>query len=348
MKFFYNLSKKSISLVFGAVVLYSLYPGTVQAGLFSLISEIVNDRAVAQTVEEPLIATSQNMALLQAAVNSDPNPHKADDYTILAYNNALVAEVGPQGTVSEIKEEVSTDISLYTVREGDNLSTIAELFGVSQSTIISANQLSKNPVLYVGDQLVILPITGIRYRVKSGDSIRSIVLKHGADLKEVMDYNNLTNSSVLAVGDVIIIPDIELPISSAVQIATKKGVAPLGYYLRPISGGRLSQGIHGNNAVDLAAPIGTIIRASADGTVISSISNGAWNGGYGNYIIISHSNGTKTLYAHNQKNFVKAGDLVKKGDMIAKVGNTGRVTGPHVHFEVRTSSNNSFKNPITY
>jgi murein DD-endopeptidase MepM/ murein hydrolase activator NlpD len=89
----------------------------------------------------------------------------------------------------------------------------------------------------------------------------------------------------------------------------------------------------------LAAPVGTLIKASAAGKVISSINNGGWNGGYGNYVIIAHDNGSQTLYAHNQKNFVTVGERVEQGEIIAKIGMTGKTTGPHVHFEIRGAKN---------
>jgi murein DD-endopeptidase MepM/ murein hydrolase activator NlpD len=73
--------------------------------------------------------------------------------------------------------------------------------------------------------------------------------------------------------------------------------------------------------------------------VIASLTNGGWNGGYGNYVIISHANGTQTLYAHTQKNYVKVGDRVEQGQLIAKIGLTGKTTGPHVHFEIRGARN---------
>jgi putative ATPase len=92
------------------------------------------------------------------------------------------------------------------------------------------------------------------------------------------------------------------------------------------------------NAIDIAAPLNTPILASASGKVIVSRSGG-WNGGYGNYIVIKHDNGTQTLYAHNNENKVSVGDVVKKGDVIALMGSTGKATGIHLHFEVRGAKN---------
>ena len=108
--------------------------------------------------------------------------------------------------------------------------------------------------------------------------------------------------------------------------------------MKPISGGRKSQGIHGHNGVDLAAPVGTPIMASASGKVIIS-RTGGYNGGYGTYVVISHSNGTQTLYAHMSDNYVTVGESVSQGQTIGEIGMTGRTTGPHIHFEVRGASN---------
>ena len=107
--------------------------------------------------------------------------------------------------------------------------------------------------------------------------------------------------------------------------------------MRPVTGPR-SQGIHGYNGVDIAGSCGGQIRAAAAGTVIVSKGYG-WNGGYGIYVVITHANGTQTLYAHNATNWVISGQYVAQGQIIGTVGSTGRSTGCHVHFEVRGAKN---------
>lgn len=87
-----------------------------------------------------------------------------------------------------------------------------------------------------------------------------------------------------------------------------------------------------HRGVDIAAPIGTPIRAAADGTVIYS---GSDIPGYGNMVIVDHGRGWATCYAHNSSNLVKMDQRVGAGQTIAKVGETGQATGPHCHFEVR-------------
>lgn len=106
----------------------------------------------------------------------------------------------------------------------------------------------------------------------------------------------------------------------------------------PIPGATRSQGLHGYNGVDFAAPLGTPVYASDGGAVLVSRSSG-WNGGYGLYVVIKHSNGTQTLYAHLSKTAVTAGSSVSQGQVVGYVGNTGRSTGNHLHFEVRGAQN---------
>jgi murein DD-endopeptidase MepM/ murein hydrolase activator NlpD len=99
-----------------------------------------------------------------------------------------------------------------------------------------------------------------------------------------------------------------------------------------------TQGIHGHNGVDFGGPTGTSIKAAAGGTVTVA-RNGGYNGGYGSYVVISHPNGTQTLYAHMSSVGVSVGQNVGQGDYIGAIGNTGKSTGPHLHFEVRGARN---------
>ncbi len=327
-------------------ILSPLFPNIANAGFFSFISDLGGQTVSAKSTDTANTVNSQNMILLEAAINTDPNPHKSAETTILAYGNALSAEIGPQGTVSDIENRIPTEISLYTVRDGDSLSKIASMFDVSVNTIIWANDLGLKPGLKEGQTLVVLPVSGIKYKVNKGDTIKSLVIRYKVKTDDLLAYNDLTQSSFLVPGDTIIIPDAK-PISietTTLKHGTKSfhsnpahdtdGPYYPGYFARPIDGGYKSQGLHGHNAIDLASPIGTAIHASASGKVISVMSNGAWNGGYGNYIVIAHDNGAHTLYAHTLKNFVHIGDKVERGELIAKIGLTGETTGPHLHFEI--------------
>ena len=316
-----------------------LSPLSASAGVFSFVGDLISNKQADAGITT---LTSQNMPLLQSRLN--PNATGGPDVTIVD-GSALVQASGVTGTPADFAETKSTEISLYGVRAGDNLSQIADMFDVSVNTIVWANDIKKG-LIREGDELVILPITGVSHAVAKGETIRSIATKYKADMDEIMAYNGLKSTDVLAVGSTVLIPDGEI---QAVPTVASNGklTAPLrstggplykDYYMRPIDGGRRSQGLHGNNGVDLAAPTGTPIHASADGVAIIVRSSG-YNGGYGSYIVVSHPNGTQTLYAHASKVLITQGQAVAKGDTIALVGSTGKSTGPHVHFEIRGAAN---------
>ena len=110
-----------------------------------------------------------------------------------------------------------------------------------------------------------------------------------------------------------------------------------GYRKHPIR-----RKIHFHTGVDFASKRGTPVLATADGVVVYS----GWKSGYGRLIEVRHMDGLVTRYAHNQKNLVKQGEMVKKGQTIAELGSSGRSTGPHVHFEVHKDG--EAVNPLHY
>lgn len=311
-------------------------PSPAHAGVISFVSGLFSNNDN-KTV---IVSNSQNMTLLEATTNPDSNYAKGGGDITIVEDVALVPEIGPSGTISEIEGHTSDKISIYVVRKGDSLSGIAKMFGVSTNTIAWANDLGKKSI-QEGQTLVILPVTGVKYEVKKGDTLAGIAKKFKGDLDEIQNFNNLSDDSHLAVGDIVIIPDGEVaaPAVSSTKKTVKGSTAPSysGYYMIPVNS-RKSQGLHGYNAIDIAAHIGTPIVASASGEVIISRDYG-WNGGYGEYIVIQHGNGTQTLYGHCSEIIVGAGQSVVKGQVIGYVGNTGKSTGPHVHFEIRGAKN---------
>lgn len=299
---------------------------------------------------------SQNVTLLQGARNIDPNPSRGGGDVVVADNTALVAEASPFNIASEIQVApiTSDQISLHSVDIGDSLSKVAEMYGVSVSTIVWANELSSDEDIHPGDVLLILPISGVQHVVKKGDTLKSLAKKYGIDsenseeaIEEMIAYNGLPESGELVVGETVTIPGGEIavekpkPTTSTSRTASTYSSGPSisGYFMHPISGWSVkTQGIHGYNAVDFGADSGTPIVASAGGRVIVS-RVGGWNGGYGSYVVIEHPNGTQTLYAHNSKNAVWQGQTVVQGQIIGYVGTTGRSTGNHLHFEIRGAKN---------
>lgn len=295
--------------------------------------------AKAQAGSSPRPATVQSMALVEASAG--PLPAKGGGDVTILDETAVFAEDGPSGTMADIEKPKNATISLYVVREGDTLSQVAAMFDVSVNTILWANNLSRATAIKKGDTLTILPVSGLKYTVKKGDSLASIAKKYQGDAEEIAQFNGLAEGE-LAVGSEIIIPNGEIAPPAPVRKVSPGAPSPsyAGYYMRPTSGVR-TQGVHGYNGVDIAAPVGTPIVASASGDVIVS-RQGGWNGGYGSYVVIRHPNGTQTLYAHASAVLVGVGQYVSQGETIARVGNSGRSTGAHLHFEIRGGPRNPF------
>lgn len=290
--------------------------------------------------------SAQNVPLLKAVLNADPNPVRGGG-DVVVEDGALVPFGDIDGKDTKKNSRTANgEISVYVVREGDTLSQVAQMFDVSAKTILWANNISDASKIRPGDALVILPITGVRHVVKKGDTIAAIAKKYNGDAAEILSYNQLAEASELATGETLLIPDGTMatpqPAKKAATPKKTSGGAAVasgkGYFTHPLPGAVRTQGIHGYNGVDLAAPAGTPIYAAAGGEVIVSKGSG-WNGGYGNYVVIKHPNGSQTLYAHNTSNGVVVGDRVTAGEVIGYVGSTGRSTGNHVHFEVRGAKN---------
>jgi murein DD-endopeptidase MepM/ murein hydrolase activator NlpD len=365
--------RTAVSLISLLLVIGTLLPAVARASvLSSILAAIKLNRAQADEIV-PESGNLQTMALLRPAMNIDPSPSRGGGDITVVDNSALMPEEGPSGTIADIEKPKVATISVYVVRSGDTLSGIAALFGVSPNTILWANDLSSASQLRVGQQLVILPVTGIKYTVKKGDTLSSIAKATGSDAAEIGSFNGIDDTT-LAVGAQIIIPDGEVAAprkststsgtASAVVKSSSRAsgnviplannpaepahnVGPIGsasqvaYYVAPLSHYVQTQGIHGYNAVDLAAPSGTPILAAASGDVIVAKSGG-WNGGYGSYVVITHGNGSQTLYAHMSKVAAYDGEHVVQGQVIGYVGTTGESTGPHLHFEIRNGIRNPF------
>ena len=325
-----------------SILLIIVVPLSVQAGIFGenatnstlLASEVatINDDS---PLEIDLLSASQNPNTLS----------EADGGAEVIVDDGTLVSSGPVGEDVIASSRVSTgEISIYTVRAGDTLSHIADMYGVTANTILWANDLPKATSIREGQTLVILPIAGVRHVVKSGDTLSSIAKKYEGDVDEILSYNQLDSANDLVSGMTVVIPGGSMhsaPVVATVSPTKTSGGNSSGSsagFTHPAPGAVKTQGIHGYNAVDLAGAIGSPIRAAAKGEVIVSKSSG-WNGGYGQYIVIKHSNGTQTLYAHLSGNSVGVGEVVGQGQVIGAMGNSGRSTGPHLHFEVRGAKN---------
>lgn len=287
---------------------------------------------------------SQTLPLLHAAHNIDPTGSQGGGDIRTADDSALVADGAFSDVVVNDPTADKGRISFYVVQDGDTLSQIADMFGVSVNTVMWGNQLRSGKDIRPGQTLLILPIDGVQHRVVRGDTVAGIARRYGGNVEEIIAYNDLADESAITVGMIITVPGGEVPREKPPS-PKKKNLAGSqsskhtnGYFIHPVPGSVRTQGLHGYNAIDFGAPAGTPIRAAADGTVML-VRDGGWNGGYGTYLVINHPNGTQTLYAHLSYVEVASGQTVKQGETIGRVGSTGRSTGNHLHFEVRGGTN---------
>lgn len=256
---------------------------------------------------------------------------------------------------TQLSEKPRSEIISYTVQKGDTLSGIAKKFGISEDTIKWRNSLRADTIT-VGDSLEILPVTGVAHKVTSGDTIYSIAKKYSSNPQSIVDFpfNDFADPQTfsLVIGQNIIVPEGVQPEAAPIYVARRTLIAtgPV-----TISGAGFTWPIHGtmnqyyswyHKAVDLGAPVGTPIVAAHSGTVSEAIAGG-WNYGYGTHVIISGDNGYQSMYAHMSALGVSSGQRVVAGSTIVGwVGMTGRTTGPHLHFEIR--SGGGFLNPLSF
>ena len=234
------------------------------------------------------------------------------------------------GSLIGESEETRKEILEYTVQSGDTLSKIAENFNISLETLLWANDLNKNSKISPGQKLIILPVSGVMHLVEKDDTLSSIAKQYQVDVESIIAFNNLSEGGKIFRGDLLIIPNgIKPPEPAPYYTRTE---LPNTYFIFPAIG-KISQGLHFYNAIDIANKCGTPIRAAAGGQIYETRYN-SWPAG--NFVKIEHPNGVITLYGHLSKILVTSGQMVSQGDLIGYMGATGLATGCHLHFDVLT------------
>ena len=256
--------------------------------------------------------------------------------------------------LTEVSDKPRAEELEYSVQPGDTLSSIGEKFGVSMDTIRWSNPekvKSVKATIKEGEVLVIPPVTGVVHKVKSGETVYSIAKKYDISAQGIVDFpfNEFSNDETfaLAVGQTLMVPDGVVPdvqpwspTSGLARVLTPDAgvVSATGSWIWPASGKITQRYLAWHKGIDVANKSGGAILAADSGKVVVA----GWldNAGYGNRVMVDHGNGYQTLYAHLSKISVKVGQSVKRGDMLGIMGSTGRSTGIHLHFEVRTSKAN--------
>lgn len=175
--------------------------------------------------------------------------------------------------------------------------------------------------------------SGSYYQIQAEDSWSKIAASYDIDVEQLKSANS---NSTLIIGEWIFVPQ-KIGFLREDSLDPTLYVGGAGEFSWPVPGTKKISSHYGrrgsrhHDGIDIPAPRGTHFVAVEHGKVTFA----GWMRGYGRVIVLTHSNGLKTVYAHNAKNLVGKGDRVSRGQIIGKVGNSGRSTGAHLHFEIR-------------
>lgn len=301
-----------------------------------------------------IVNDSQTQAVLSLGLGSkfafaQESSASGETSSVLGLSTDSQVEVDP---LTQVSDKPRADILDYTVENGDTLATIAKKFGVDTDSIKWLNKGLNEKKLKPGTVLKIPPVTGTVHIVKSGETIYSIAKKYDVSAQAVVDFpfNEFTNDETfsLAIGQQLIVPDGVMPdepvLSPKSNLASSLtpnagAVSATGSWIWPAAGKITQDFKPWHKGIDIANSGGGPILAADSGKVIVA----SWldNTGYGNRVVVDHGNGVKTLYAHMSKFSVVVGQTVKRGDVLGYMGSTGRSTGTHLHFEIRTEKGNA-------
>lgn len=278
---------------------------------------------------------------------SEPRPHRARLlHPVAAATLALlVAAFFLFDTPTRIRRTLKRNFGIggppvlrvetYRVQPQETLWAIAKRNNLSFDSLITINKLNNIHSLRPGQEILIPNQDGIMYKVKPGEDLRFIAEKFNVKLEDLIDVNDLSISgTTLRTNLELFIPGGRLSHEERLSLVGMSFTRPVAGPIRSPFGWRTDP-LHGNRqfhtGIDFACAIGTPIRAAADGQVVFV----GWKGGYGTTVILRHASGYTTLYAHLSRGAVVQGQFVKAGQVIAYSGDSGRTTGPHLHFEVR-------------
>jgi len=294
-------------------------------------------------------------------------PNENPSYTDILYipdsPNAVAATLAFVNKLKKAEAEFAKQgkpllITNYVVKEGDSLWSIASKFNLDLDTIIGSNKISNINFLKLGTELRIPNQDGIFVKVVKKDTVAKLADKYGSYKQAVYVANLLSEETQIKIGSEIFLPGAKVASitvsesrTTSMTIRTRVTVSsgklrwpvmgkvssPFGWRRSPFGRRRVF-----HSGLDIRAPRGRGIVSAGNGQVVFS----GWMGGYGKAIVISHPGGVSTLYGHCSSLLVSGGATVRSGQVIARVGSTGRSTGYHLHFEVRT--NGTPQNPLRY
>jgi murein DD-endopeptidase MepM/ murein hydrolase activator NlpD len=275
------------------------------------------------------------------------NP-EMDVYTIR--RNMLAYATSPMDEQLSIPETIPLALnetfswSNYTVKKGDSVSKIAVDNNLSLDAIIASNGLQNARLLREGEVLRIPNMDGIPYTIVKGDTYQKIAERMNVALEAILDANDIQDDNI-RIGDILFLPgarmrsdDLKMALGELFMYPIRGRLSsPFGWRRDPFTGQRRY-----HSAIDISAATGVPVRATREGRVTTV----AYSAVFGNYIIITHNGNFQSMYAHLNSTSVREGVSVNQGQTIGAVGNTGRSTGPHLHFAIYR--NGRAINPLEY
>jgi len=289
----------------------------------------------AAIVGGPIIA--ENTPFLQSLNNQ--NNYQA---LVVSYN----PYGGSLGTVYSVKPEI------VSYRVGDSLASIAKRFNLAtNSNSIKWSNNLKNDLIKPGQVLLIPPFDGIIHKVESGETVYSIAKKYKVTAQNIVNFplNDFVDIDTFSLnsGQTLFVPEGVIENKPVIQTqfiaSIQAGVRGSSNFIWPTSGGITQYPVVYHMALDIANPSSPPVLAADSGTVVYA---GCLNWGYGCHVIIDHGNGYQSLYAHMSSYSPNIGDSVSQGSQIGVMGSTGRSTGMHLHFEIR--SGGVLLNPLSF
>ncbi len=233
----------------------------------------------------------------------------------------------PQGRILS-----SVSFTKYKLGKGETLAGVAAKMKTNLDTLISVNKIRDVKRIVAGTELLVPNINGILYTVKRGNSLSGIAQAHGITLNAILDANNM-QSAVIQPGQELFIPGASMNPTDLKRILGELFIYPTTGRLTSKFGMRndpFTNVRRFHNGIDIANSIGTPVRAAMEGKVAMIGTHDV----FGKYIILSHSDGYQTLYAHLDTILISKGERVNQGQKVAEMGNSGYSTGSHLHFSV--------------
>ena len=332
------------------------------------------------------LARSSLLDLVPAKIQINPPPTLLQTATAIPVETSVLPASSSGGGMDSLSRSINgrtflpdqprSDVVVYTVASGDTLFGIASKYNLRPETLLWSNNavLKDDPdLLTAGMNLYILPVDGVYYQWHESDNLSAVADNYGVSVVDIVSWpGNQLNpnlnpaSPAIVPGTWLVIPgghrnfvQWQVPIlrrtdkmkwifggAGACQGPYLSSAQGSGYFIWPTD----SHSITGNpytswhQAIDLFARLGDKIYASDSGVVVFS---GMSSWGYGNLIVIDHGDGFQTVYGHLSVIYAGCGANVTKGEVIGLAGSTGNSTGPHLHFEIQ-STTLGYVNPLDF